>query len=551
MNRLHIRLAIFVAALVIGLISLKYRTGAILASSDQLVDDGKELLQVLQSVHDSASAQAAIPKISKSYKTLHTEVAELVEKGKAVDRDGGVTQDGLDSLKGKMASFQRIMEQVRGEYERITRIPDVSRDFWDAVRGGSTVWAEGTVKIAPPIIRRSENPVGKWGAEGEDRSVAETNEPTNNSVTPEVESHSTVGGGSEFVPLRTPLYGPSHPPRYDELVAKYGKDQVVRVQIANQADIVAQMDEAAQAISNAAPGSLACELTGSNACVAPVDDFGAFCQGLDFAEIVSRDDEQKTVSIKIDPAKMHVGGTKLTRATPGRSPEAPQNTAQHQDIRPRTPSSDYIDELPNPSDPEYHKKLCDLMVSKTNWYLNDKAIDALLQINPHDVQDKDVRKQIARSFRDLAMGDKFGEKKAKAIQGLAMYGGSFSVPILIEFLENERLHPPSELFDALALLPDARSAEALSKKLGDSFCHDEAVDALRKMGPIAEDALIKAAPSDNPKVSLAAVELLGEIGTQSSLTLLGKASKSTNSEIRETAKEATAAIRGRSKKPTQ
>ena len=67
------------------------------------------------------------------------------------------------------------------------------------------------------------------------------------------------------------------------------------------------------------------------------------------------------------------------------------------------------------------------------------------------------------------------------------------------------------------------------------------------MGPMAEDALIKAAPSDDAKVSLAAVQLLGEVGTKKSLPLLAKAGKSTNLDVRSAAKDAAKAILERSK----
>jgi hypothetical protein len=125
------------------------------------------------------------------------------------------------------------------------------------------------------------------------------------------------------------------------------------------------------------------------------------------------------------------------------------------------------------------------------------------------------------------------------------------VPVLIEILEDQSLHVPDELFDAFASLPDPKGAEAVSQQLGNFFNHRKAVRTLRTMGEVAEDALLKAAPSDNAQVSLAAVQLLGEVGTKKSLPLLAKAGKSKNQEVRAAAKDATKAILDRSKTATQ
>src|SRR5438105_3098771 len=59
-----------------------------------------------------------------------------------------------------------------------------------------------------------------------------------------------------------------------------------------------------------------------------------------------------------------------------------------------------------------------------------EAVDAFLKVRPSDVPDANTRKLIARGYRDIATGTDFFEKE-KAIQGLAIWGGKYSVPILI------------------------------------------------------------------------------------------------------------------------
>lgn len=175
-----------------------------------------------------------------------------------------------------------------------------------------------------------------------------------------------------------------------------------------------------------------------------------------------------------------------------------------------------------------------------------EAIEALLRINPQDVS-PELRKQIARSFKEIAF-----ERLADddAIHGLALWGGKYSVPLLIELLDRERTGAPDAVFDALAKYPTPESAEALAGKLGDFFSHDNAVRALRKMGSAAEPALLQAAPSRDPKVSVAAVQLLGDVGTEQSIELLRKASSSRNVDVRDLAKASLKKIRERAKNGT-
>jgi WD40 repeat protein len=173
-----------------------------------------------------------------------------------------------------------------------------------------------------------------------------------------------------------------------------------------------------------------------------------------------------------------------------------------------------------------------------------EACESLLKVRPSDVASADTRKLIARGYLAIAKDSDHFEKQ-KAIRGLVIWGGKFSVPILIELLDKDRHGQSEELYDGLAQLKDPKGAEALARRLGDFFAHDNAVNALRKMGSAAEDALIKVAPSNDPKVSLAALQLLGEVGSEKSNSVLQRATSARNAEIKAAAREAIARIRTR------
>ncbi len=175
----------------------------------------------------------------------------------------------------------------------------------------------------------------------------------------------------------------------------------------------------------------------------------------------------------------------------------------------------------------------------------EEAAETLLKVRPGDVADPNTRKLIARGYRSLAT-ERNGFHKEQAIQGLVIWGGKYSVPILVELLEKDKFGS-EELYDALAQLKDPQGAEAVTRQLGNFFGRDKAVNALRKMGSAAEDALIKAAPSSNADVSLASVQLLGEVGGQKSLDVLQRATNARNQRVKLAARESLKRVRARQK----
>jgi hypothetical protein len=177
---------------------------------------------------------------------------------------------------------------------------------------------------------------------------------------------------------------------------------------------------------------------------------------------------------------------------------------------------------------------------------HDEAVRKLLSMTPADVKDKKLRGKIARGFRELALGSHFD--RDDAVRGLVIWGGKYSVPIIVQLLDEDRPGPQEAIFRALGDVPTAEGAAAATRHLGNFFNHDLAVAALRRMGPVAEDALIQAAPADNEDVSLAAVALLADVGTDKSLAILRKATRSRNYAVKEAAYASIRAIRTRQEK---
>jgi hypothetical protein len=186
------------------------------------------------------------------------------------------------------------------------------------------------------------------------------------------------------------------------------------------------------------------------------------------------------------------------------------------------------------------------LLNSTDTFGKQEAAETLLRVRPSDVANAETRKLIARGYRSLAM-EGHGLHQKDAIRGLVIWGGKYSVPVLIELMEKDGQHPPDELFTALGQLKDPRGAEAVARHLGNFFNHDAAVASLRRMGPAAEDVLINVAPSNDAKASLAAVQLLGDVGGDKSIQILQRASQARNPDIKQAARDAIKRIRDRQK----
>ena len=186
--------------------------------------------------------------------------------------------------------------------------------------------------------------------------------------------------------------------------------------------------------------------------------------------------------------------------------------------------------LPDPTEPDYYEKLADRLESD-DFKQRKRAMSVLLNTDPSQVASAEAKKRIARAFKNLAEGN--SADRLNAIRGMAVWGGKFSVPILLKMLNGSDELYEQEVVKALGELKDARAAPALAARLGDSRLHQVAFNALNDMGSGAEDALIEAARTSDETVCMAAVKLLGNVGTSKSFSVLDPiAESSSNHAVR-------------------
>src|SRR6188472_1029088 len=98
---------------------MQQRSNQLIANADDLLVTTKEVLGIMRSIQDAPTAQAAIPKLKEKYPLMLTQVSDIGRNGKAADNAGGITRNGAETLKQRMATYQSLMLEMNSEQMRL------------------------------------------------------------------------------------------------------------------------------------------------------------------------------------------------------------------------------------------------------------------------------------------------------------------------------------------------------------------------------------------------------------------------------------------------
>jgi hypothetical protein len=470
----------------------------------EVLNASKDLRDTLQSVQDANSAQAAAEVLDAKYARL---IASLRDFAKHTQDK--VLKSTLDDLTRQL---QEVQSQLKAEGERVTKIRGLPLSFW---------------KIAK--VRSGE--------------IMEVS----------LELMNTTSG----IHLPGDAIAAIH--ELQGLWTTHGYESVIQIELENLPLNLSQ--KAYDKIQQAAPGAKVLHFSLADKCtvgLGPVQNYKTFLTSLDLGAVTFEDEPQRTIHITVDRRKLGAHGNSDAeesqfrqqefeeRAKKQREEAAALATLHQLEAEQRRLEREQEMRGPDRSDPQYFEKLAERMAG-SDHFRKTAAIDALLSATPADVPSAETRKLIARNFKKLAESDDHFSKE-KAIKGLVIWGGKFSVPILLKMLDGSDRMNQKEIIQALGELGDPQAAEAVAARLGDFFTHETAYNALKQMGAAAEDALIAVGPSNNPKICLAAINLLGDAGTDKSFPFLREAQTSRNVEVRNAAKAAMRKIVARKNK---
>ena len=287
--------------------------------------------------------------------------------------------------------------------------------------------------------------------------------------------------------------------------------------------------------------------------ISPVDDYEAFRTALDLGTITFEDASQRRLEIQVDRRKLGARANsdeeedRLVAEEERRKREEESKAFEEKQRKFQEQIAKKLEEQrePDSNDPEYYEKLAERMLSE-NVFIRGNALAALIKADPSQVESAETRKTIARNFRKLALDSQHHEQD-KCIKGLVVWAGKYSVPVLIEMLENDMVSFGNRtlLYKTLGDLKDPRAVEPVAKRLTNFSDQRDAFECLRRIGPPSEDALLQAIPLFDYHTRIKLLEILADCGTSKSYRFLRQCQKDRNPQIRDLAKRTKNAIRKR------
>jgi hypothetical protein len=483
-------------------------------------DSIQETVDLMKSITDPNSARASIPDLKPTF----SDMAE------ATSAAMGNTRISITNL-GALADVGRALGELDEECQRLDQLKGLPVEFWDAFR---VEWTQSQAKLFGSLA--AEDPA-------EDDGLA---------------------AGIQQVLAMLQQHGPQRTVEFKLTNVSSGDKDAAIEKIRTLAG------GAAQVASFENPD----ETDEWLVAVAPIDDFDKLVAGVDFGKVTDQEKAKGGVTIELkaievayveaEPAAApsefsgeygregmttDAGGAFVPGAE-GAQPTLPMVLASFGEFT--TKLSGFVPRgapgEPMFYHPNYHAQLAEHLFDAQSPF-HEKAVLMLLNVPPGEVADKKVRARIAQGYRQVAFAEG-STHAATGVRGLVAWGGKFSAPLLIELLEKGAgggagTGVDDALYEGLGSLATPECAAAVVTRIGAAASSPAAIECLRKMGPVAEEALVDSLPYESAEANLAAINLLADIGTRKSNAILRKATKSENEDVASAALEAIRKIRDR------
>jgi predicted Zn finger-like uncharacterized protein len=133
--------------------------------------------------------------------------------------------------------------------------------------------------------------------------------------------------------------------------------------------------------------------------------------------------------------------------------------------------------------------------------------------------DEKHRAEVVKALEPL-MNDKDHFTRQFAIEAIGVWGNKDAVPLLLNAMREKETRTVA--MNALGRIKDERAAEPIADRLEDFFDRHEAAEALKRMGPIAEKAVLAHLNHHEWMVQQVVCDILAAIGTKQSIPALEK-----------------------------
>lgn len=259
------------------------------------------------------------------------------------------------------------------------------------------------------------------------------------------------------------------------------------------------------------PGVTAMSATGLNStstiAIGPVSDVQTVVAAVDFGTVTNVDEARRTITVRADPAKLP------------------------------KPLSKPVDD---PNDPAFYRQNLDDLRQTLDKNRRRRAAERLGK-----APSQQLRGEIAAALLDMT-GDTDSNTRRAAVEALPGWAtADAAVPRLLTLLGDKEPFFVNMVIETLGKFKDVSAVEplmALAQRHG-----GDVEQALAAIGPAAEPPLLKYAQGSDQKPREVALRALGAVGTEKSLPVLSKLSKSNDFVVRIEAEQSLNKIRQRSR----
>jgi predicted Zn finger-like uncharacterized protein len=153
-------------------------------------------------------------------------------------------------------------------------------------------------------------------------------------------------------------------------------------------------------------------------------------------------------------------------------------------------------------------------LAASDWVARKQAAELLAEAEP-----KERRDEVRKALEPL-MNDSNLILRGAAAKALGVWGGKDSVPLLLASLKDSNVFLQEAVVEALGKTRDPRAAEPVAERLTNFPLREAAVEALKRIGPPAEKAVLKYLTHQDIFLRRDVCSILKEIGTRESIPAL-------------------------------
>ena len=173
----------------------------------------------------------------------------------------------------------------------------------------------------------------------------------------------------------------------------------------------------------------------------------------------------------------------------------------------------------------------------------DRVTKAAQQLATKTPENPDA--EIAKALEELVLNQQNDFVRVQAAKALEKWSTPANAAALIKALDDKNPMVRVSAVKALTKFKPQEAIEPISTKLGDLFTRGPGAEFLKAVGPSAEPAVLKLLEDKDAGVRKEAASILKTIGTKASVAALEKAANDPNVFVKNSAKEALEAVRGR------